>query len=204
MILGKGVESVPTVNANLKTTAEGQLDQIQTIQYEVWEWEEGVRGSYSVVVHCNESSHLSIFWSHSFTGVERVSFQKIQPFRLKGGEFKYFDYFNRREEYNTIMFSEGGDVEVAALHFKASDKKDLVKELSDPGNFVQKFTIRANQAPHRHHSNILTLIDEHIIMKLNATKGDAMVVFCFYDEKRPIIAPLGQRFRFVLQEGEEV
>lgn len=119
----------------------------------------------------------------------------------KGREY-YFDYYNKRSVYNSLLYTDSGDVEVSALRFRVSKHKDLMKAISKEENFQERFTLKKGAIPRKVKTEELRSLDEHIIVRLRPL-NDTSIYFSVYDSARPISAPLERRFYFV-QEPNEV
>lgn len=201
LYLEKGLEDFPTLRRFWKKSAGTKGEEIFVND------EDPLATSspgYIVGVYCKEMSEYSLIFLPEFTNLIKLQFQKLIDFKLQKGKEYYFDYYNKKQIFNTILYADNSDIEVAALDFKLANNQNFAEMVSNPDNYKQNFVFKKGSIPRKHVTMDRSLVGKHIIVKMKAVDNDARMNFAIFDPSLPIVGFAEKRFHYVLNTDETV
>jgi hypothetical protein len=201
MYISEGLEDYPTLKRFWRKSVGSKGEEILVNEEDPSETKKVVSG-YIVGVYCLEMSEISLLYMPDFTSLIKLQFQKLVDFNLQKGKEYYFDYYNKNQMFNTILYSDNSDLEVAALDFQVANNQNFAHMVSDPTNYSQFFVFKKGSMPRKHVTTDPSLVGKHIIVKMKALDSDTKLNFAIFDPTLPIVAFNEKRFHYVLSNPE--
>ena len=132
----------------------------------------------------------------NFDSIVNIGFQKLTQMHLEVGRHYYFDYYNRKSTYSTLMFTDEADVEVSALVYNEHEHENFKQMIDNEANYNQKFDLIAGASPRKKEIERLYINNKHVIVRVKAKEKPTNYHILIYRKGLPILAYVGQRFQF--------
>lgn len=196
MYVEKGENEYPTTERFWKRSSNPHGDIIVT---RTTEYASAASTDYSFVVgvYGVENSKFSIILLPQFKNLLKVEFQKIVDLKLEPGSYYYLDFFARENRFESMIYIDENDVEVATLTYSESHHQDLIGMIGEEKNFVEKQLIQKGGTPLFEFNKVNWEPQSHVVVRLLTMERPARVNFLLFDPNQPIAAPVEKRFHFV-------
>lgn len=155
-----------------------------------------------VGVYGKENANFKVLFMPDFKNLVRLKFQQLVDMKLDKDRSYYFSYTNINEEYSTILYSEGSDIEVGALNYKEK-MTNFIDMVTDESNYHEKFVFKKGDLPRKKHIQNAVAVNSHTIIRVKPLESNCRIYFAIYDEKSAIEVPLEKSFMFTQNKGEK-
>lgn len=200
MFINRGDHNLPTIKKFWRKSTNLNGDEIVVTKADIAK-DAGNSNLFYVGVTGVEAAKYSLLFLPNFKNLIKVSFQHLMDLKLEEGKNYYFDYLNTHDEYSTLFYAEGSDVEVSALNFDKFET-DFVSMTTDESNYHQRFTLKKEDIPRKREFHRPVDNSTTTIVRVKAINGPGRVNFAIYDTARPLEVPTEKRFRFTQEKGD--
>lgn len=158
--------------------------------------------SFTVGVRANSYSEFSLIFSPDSRNIIHLRYQRLSDVQVKKDQIYYFDFFNRKNKFNSILYASDSDVEVSVLEYGKTKNDNFYDVIKDESNYLQKFTFKKGEIPRKKFSEAKLDIDSHYVIRMKAIDADTDVNFLIYDKTKPILTKGEKRFHFALDKDD--
>ena len=158
--------------------------------------------TFTVGVRANEFSDFSLIFSPDSRNIIRLKYQILSDVQLKKDQIYYFDFLNKKNKFNSILYASNSDVEVSVLEYGKTKNDNFYNVIKDESNYLQKFTFKKGEIPRKKFSEAVLDINSHYVIRMKAIDADTDVNFLIYDKTQPILTNGEKRFHFALDKDD--
>jgi hypothetical protein len=157
---------------------------------------------FTVGVRGNETSAFSLIYSPDSRNIMRLKYQSLTDIKLKKDELYYFDFFNKLNNFNSILYAADSDVDVSVLEYGKTKNDNFYEVIKNDSNYLQHFTFKKGDIPRKKFSEVPLDIESHYVIRMKAIDADTDVNFIIYDKNKPIHTRSDKRFHFALDKED--
>ena len=131
--------------------AQNHADNLPTLR-RYWKKSQSMKGdTLSVSADDQKDTHIFLFGVYGrdltqftllfmpgFHNVIKISFQKLVDLELSANQSYFFDFYNNRSVFSTMLYADGADVEVACLDLDKNEHEDFATKIADENSFFPK------------------------------------------------------------------
>lgn len=201
LYLHKDAGQLPSLHRFWRKSSGAKSDEIIVTKDDLLALKNVPRQFY-VGVYGKDASRFKVLLMPDFKNLVHVRFQSLNEFELDPNQKYYFAYTNVKSSYDTLLYSEGGDIEVSALNYD-DITSNFIDMVTDEANFFEKFTFKKGSLPRKKHFENVAELDTHTIVRVKALDSHCSVFFAIYDAQKPIEIPTESPVIFTSDKGDK-
>ena len=202
LFINKGLFNLTTNNKYWKK-AENFVDKELVITKEMFKKEKHMVDTYTIGVYGINDSHFSILWADNFHNVLHINYQKLTNISAEKDKFYYFDFFNKLDRFDSILYSDASDLQVDVFNYNSGFGESFLEIIKDDRNILQSFTYKKGGSPRKKIDSEELNIRTHYIIRIRPIDANTNVFFAVYDNTLPLLVHMEKRFIFAQEENSE-
>ena len=202
LFINKGLFNLTTTKRYWKK-AENFVDKELVITKDMFKKEKHMVDTYTIGVYGKNDSTFSILWADNFHNVLHINYQKLTNISAEKDKFYYFDFFNKLDRFESILYSDASDLQVDIFNYNSAFGESFLEIIKSDFNIIQSFIYKKGGSPRKKITSQRLNIRSHYIMRIRPVDANTNIFFAVYDKRLPLLVHMEKRFSFAQEEKSE-
>ena len=202
LYINRGMYNLTTTKKYWKKSATYKDDEF-ILTKKMFKKASDITGIYTIGVYAREFSQFSILYAPDRYNIIKLHYQRLIDTKLKKGKDYYFDFYNKHEKFNSILYTQESDIEVSVLNFNEHKSENFTSLINNKSQVLQSFVYKKGSVPRKKMSKSMLDKQSHYVIKMKAIEKDARINFAIYDQQQPLMGFMNKTFNFALDKTDE-